>query len=99
MRVGGLAHQHLAAQAERLDARRQVHLLADHREGAIGIRADQAGHHGAGADADPDEDLRQLVFPMLRAQPVHRDLHLHRAQQRALGMVARRRNARRETPP
>jgi hypothetical protein len=88
--VSGLAHQHLAAQAERLDAGGEIDLLADHGIGAVSIRSDEPGHDPTGADPDTDIDLWQLVLAMPMPELVHRDLHFHGAQQRALGMVSRR---------
>jgi len=88
--VGVLAHQHLAAQAERLDARSEVHLVADHRVLVVDVRAEEPGHHLAGIDADPHEKLGQPLHPVGAVQLVHRALHLHRAGDRAVRVVGMR---------
>ena len=81
----------MAAQAQGLDARGEIHLLAHYGVGPVGGGADDAGHDGAGADADAHVERGQLGIAALAGELMHRELHLDRAQHRSLGVLARHR--------
>ena len=85
--VGGVADQHLAAQAQRLDAGGQVHRLADHRVFGIHVRPKAPGHHGACVHADAQKHLGQALGQVGKVQLAHGNLHLHRTQQRTVHIV------------
>src|SRR5437868_6074336 len=82
--VGGFAQQDLAAQAERFDARGDVHLFADHGVRLVALRAERADEDRAGIDADAEKELGQAALLVLGVERVHGELQLERAEHRAL---------------
>ena len=78
--VGVLADQDAGAVGlvQRLDARGEVHRVADHGVVEAGRRAHVADDHRPGVDADADADLGQSHGPPLLLQLVERAQHVER---------------------
>ena len=92
--MGALAQEHLPSEAERLDARREVDLLADHGMRLVELGAERTHQYRPGIDADAEIQLGQRGVAVLRVQGIHGELQLERARDGALrGVFARRRLA------